>query len=99
MRKPKSKKKRSVDAGEKRAMRVLAQVRIVDSCEDLRDMQWQMRRHAHGLSKLAKLEVIPDVAVRELLATLRKRELNLADRIADIRENLDLACGLLKPLG
>ena len=98
MAKPKSSKK-NVGGGQKTALRVVAQVRILDSCENLRDMQWQMRRHAHGLAKLAKLRVIPDPAVRELLATLRKRDLNLADQIADIRENLDLACNLLKPLG
>ena len=62
-------------------MRVVAQVRILDSCENLRNMQWQMRRHAHGLAKLAKLRVIPDVAVRELLATMKKRELHLADEL------------------
>jgi len=86
-----------VDGEEKTAKGVVAQVRILDSCDILRDMQWQIRRHAHGLAKLAKLRVIPDLAIREMLATLRKRDLNLADQIADIRENLDLACGLLKP--
>jgi hypothetical protein len=96
MSKAKSSKKK-LDAGEKKALRVVAQVRILDSCEHLRDMQWQMRRHAHGLAKSAKLRVIPDVAVRELLATLKKRDLNLADQIADIRENLDVANGLLGP--
>jgi hypothetical protein len=96
MAKPKLSKK-NIGSEATTAKRVVAQLHIVDSCEKLRDMQWRMRRHAHRVAKLTKLRVIPDLAVRELLATLRKRDLNLADEIADIRENLDLACGLLKP--
>ena len=56
-----------------------------------------MRRHAHVLAKPEKLRAIPDMAIRELLANLKKRDLNLADQIAGVTENPDVACKLLKP--
>ena len=98
MSKPKLRNK-DLDNGEKIAKRVLAQVRILDSCEHLRGIQSQTRRDAQVLSKLQKLPVIPDIALRELLTKLKKRDLRLAGQIAAIRKNLDVACELLKPPG
>jgi len=87
------------DGGDETAKRVLAQVRILDSSEQLRDVQRQMRRNAQVFTKLQKLPTIPDTALRELLAKLKKSAHSLASQIADIRENLDVACNLLKPPG
>ena len=87
----------NVDGGEETAKRVLAQVRILDSSEQLRDVQRQMRRNAQVLTKLQKLPNFPDSAIRELLAKLKKSAHSLASQIADIREDLDVASNLLKP--
>jgi len=85
------------DGGEETAKRVLAQVRILDSSEQLRDVQRQMRRNAQVFTKLQKLPNFPDSAIRELLAKLKKSAHSLASQIADIREDLDVASNLLKP--
>jgi len=81
------------------AKRVLAQVRILDSSEQLRDMQRQMRRNAQVFTKLQNLPTIPDAALRELLSKLKKSAHSLASQMADMKENLDIACNLLKPPG
>ena len=87
------------DGDEETAKRVLAQVRILDSSEQLHDVQRQMRRNAQVFTKLQKLPTIPDSGLRELLAKLKKSAHSLASQIADIREDLDVACNLLKPPG
>lgn len=84
--------------GENPAGRILAQGRIVDSCEHLRDLQRQMRRHARIFTELQRLPLIPDLG-RELVAKLKKSNQTVADQIADIKENLEVACTLLNPPG
>jgi len=87
------------DGDEGTAKRVLAQVRILDSSEQLRDVQRQMRRNAQVFTKLQKLPNFPDSALRELLSKLKKSAHSLASQIADVRQDLDVACNLLKPPG
>src|SRR6266481_537340 len=97
MSKPKLRNK-DQENGERIARRVLAQVHILDSCEQLRHIRSQMRRDTQVFSKLEKFTVIPDIALRELLARLKKRDLRHADEIAAITESLDVACEILKPI-
>src|SRR5258708_3161409 len=89
--------KRTKEKGEKLVKRVVAQVRILDSSEQLHDIQRRMRRYVRVFIELAKLATLPEASLRELLTKLKKRDLTLVDEIGEIRKSLDIACALLKP--